>query len=147
MMSDIPFWENGAMAKYKRYNQSQNVLIPVSLEGWRGQKPTGRITKIEEFKRLLPRSFFRIVLCSKWSVRISISTSDRNRQNRSWKWQYSSLRESGHRTPPTGESSARTVNRRSPFSKKDQRGTIRPFFRQPATSESAAPWRCHLIII
>lgn len=31
-MVDIPFGENGAMAKYKSYDYSQGVLIPVSLE-------------------------------------------------------------------------------------------------------------------
>ena len=31
-MVDIPFSENGAMAKYKSYDYSQGVLIPVSLE-------------------------------------------------------------------------------------------------------------------
>ena len=32
MMVDISFGENGAMAKYKSYDYSQSVLIPVSLE-------------------------------------------------------------------------------------------------------------------
>jgi transposase len=31
-MVEIPFGEDGAVAKYKSYNYSQNVLIPVSLE-------------------------------------------------------------------------------------------------------------------
>ena len=31
-MIDIPFGEDGAMAKYKSYDYSQGVLIPVSLE-------------------------------------------------------------------------------------------------------------------
>ena len=29
---NIPFGEDGAMAKYKSYDYSQGVLIPVSLE-------------------------------------------------------------------------------------------------------------------
>jgi len=31
-MVDIPFSENGMMAKYKSYDYSQGVLIPISLE-------------------------------------------------------------------------------------------------------------------
>ena len=32
MMFDISFVEDGAMAKYKSYSYSQNVLVPISLE-------------------------------------------------------------------------------------------------------------------
>jgi len=84
----------------------------------------------------------RSVHCSKACVRISISTSDRNRHNRPQKRGYPLLGESGHDLPLSKKWKARRHDRRTRHLRRiGNRANQVKFGKQ--FCGAYIPWRCH----